>query len=106
MASNESMLSPNVELNQEDSMKDRISRRSVLNTVVPAALVGFAFPLRAKAAVADQPHMQAALDALRLAKRELEQADADKGGHRVKAVRLVNDAINEVERGIAFDRRH
>jgi len=87
-------------------MKDRISRRSVLNTVVPAALVGFAFPLVTKAAVADQPHMQAALDALRLARRELEQASADKGGHRAKAIRLVNDAINEVERGIEFDRGH
>ncbi|MEN3332368.1 MAG: hypothetical protein V7641_1733 [Blastocatellia bacterium] len=87
-------------------MKSRISRRSVLNTILPAALVGFAFPLRAKAAVADQPHMQSALDALRLARRELDQATSDKGGHRAKAIRLVNDAINEVEKGIQFDRRH
>ena len=87
-------------------MKSRISRRSVLNTIMPAAVVGFAFPLRAKAAVADQPHMQAALDALRLARRELEQASADKGGHRAKAIGLVNDAINQVEKGIEFDRRH
>jgi hypothetical protein len=100
------VLSPNVELNQEDSMKDQISRRSVLNTIMPAALVGFAFPLRAKAAVADQPHMQAALDALKLARRELDQADSDKGGHRVKAISLVNDAINQVEKGIQFDRKH
>jgi hypothetical protein len=87
-------------------MKSRISRRSVLNTIMPVALVGFAFPLRAKAAVADQPHMQAALDALRLARRELDQATSDKGGHRTKAIGLVNDAINQVEKGIQFDRRH
>ena len=87
-------------------MKDRISRRSVLNTIMPAALVGFAFPLRAKAAVADQPHMQAALDALRLAKRELEQATTDKGGHRARAMGLVNQAIVQVEKGVEFDRRH
>jgi hypothetical protein len=92
-------------MNQEDSMKSRINRRTVLNTIVPAALVGFAFPLGAKAA-ADQPHMQAALDALRLAKRELEQATTDKGGHRARAIGLVNDAINQVEKGIQFDRRH
>jgi hypothetical protein len=104
MASNERVLSPNVGLNQEDSMKNRISRRSVLNTVVPAALVGFALPARASAA--DQPHMQAALDALRLAKRELEQATADKGGHRAKAIEQVNMAINQVEKGIQFDRNH
>lgn len=87
-------------------MKDQISRRSVLNTIMPAALVGFAFPLRAKAAVADQPHMQAALDALRLAKRELEQATTDKGGHRARAIGLVDQAIAQVEKGIEFDRRH
>jgi hypothetical protein len=91
--------------NQEDSMKTRISRRSVLNTIMPAALVGFAFPARARAA-ADQPHMQAALDALRVAKRELEAADTDKGGHRARAIGLVNQAISQVERGIEFDRKH
>lgn len=85
-------------------MKTRITRRTVLNTIVPAALVGFAFPRSAKAA--DQPHMQAALDALRLAKRELEQATTDKGGHRARAIGHVNQAIDQVERGIAFDRRH
>jgi hypothetical protein len=55
---------------------------------------------------ADQPHMQAALDHLKAAKAELEKADADKGGHRNKAIRLVNDAIVQVEKGISFDRRH
>ncbi len=57
-------------------------------------------------ASADQPHMQAALEHLRAAKGQLEVADADKGGHRAKAIRLVNDAIAQVERGIEFDRRH
>ncbi len=53
---------------------------------------------------ADQPHMQAALDHLRGAKAELELADRDKGGHREAAVRLVNDAIVQVEKGINFAR--
>lgn len=57
-------------------------------------------------ATADQPHMEAALGHLRAAKGELDVAEADKGGHRVKALRLVNDAIAQVERGIQFDRRH
>ncbi len=55
---------------------------------------------------ADQPHMQAALDHLHLAKVELEKADRDKGGHRERALRLTNDAIAEVDRGINFDRHH
>jgi hypothetical protein len=57
-------------------------------------------------ASADQPHMQAALEHLRAAKGELEKAEADKGGHRVKALGLVNDAISQVEKGIGYDRRH
>jgi hypothetical protein len=57
-------------------------------------------------ASADQPHMQAALDHLRLAAADLRKADPDKGGHREKAMNLVNQAINQVEKGITFDRRH
>jgi len=53
-----------------------------------------------------QPHMQAALDHLRDARAELDQASADKGGHRVKAISLINEAIDEVQAGIRFDNRH
>jgi hypothetical protein len=55
---------------------------------------------------ADQPHMQAALEHLRAAKGELDRADADKGGHRVRALKLVNEAIEQVEKGIGYDRHH
>jgi hypothetical protein len=57
-------------------------------------------------ASADQPHMQAALDSLKIARTELDKADADKGGHRMRAIKLVNEAIEQVEKGIGFDRRH
>jgi len=57
-------------------------------------------------AVPDQPNMQAARGNLMNAKSELQKAIADKGGHRVKALALVNSAIAEVNAGIAFDRRH
>jgi hypothetical protein len=57
-------------------------------------------------ASADQPHMQAALDHLRLARAELEKAEADKGGHREAALRLTRDAIAQVERGIEWARHH
>src|ERR1041385_246809 len=52
------------------------------------------------AAAPDQPHMQAALDALQSARANLEKANADKGGHRAKAIDLVKDAIAEVRMGI------
>lgn len=57
-------------------------------------------------AVPDQPNMQAARGNLITARNELQRATADKGGHRVKAIGLVNSAIAEVNAGIAFDRRH
>ncbi len=57
-------------------------------------------------AAPDQPFMQAARADLQTAKRQLQQATADKGGHRVKALTLVNQAIAEVNQGINYDRRH
>ena len=53
-----------------------------------------------------QPHMNAALDELRSARQELDAAVADKGGHRAKAIGLVDEAIAEVEAGIDYARTH
>lgn len=58
------------------------------------------------AAVPDQPFMQAARADLQTAKRELQRATANKGGHRANAISLVNRAIAQVNAGIAYDRRH
>jgi len=55
---------------------------------------------------AAQPQMQAALTNLKQARGNLNRATSDKGGHRERALSLVNDAIDQVERGIAYDRRH
>lgn len=51
---------------------------------------------------ARQSHMQAALSALRNARSELEMASGNKGGHRRKAIDLVNRAITEVKKGIEY----
>ena len=52
------------------------------------------------AGVPDQPHMQAALNALENAKDNLNRATTDKGGHRNKALDYVKNAISEVKKGI------
>lgn len=85
-----------------------VTRRSAITTI---GLVGLALPglLECQpnpAPTPQQPHMQAALEALRNAKRHLEMAEADKGGHRVKALELVNGAITETEAGIAYAAGH
>jgi hypothetical protein len=82
----------------------KTTRNRVIVAVLLCAVLVSGFLLGR--ASADQPHMQAALDHLRMAKGELEKADPDKGGHRMKAIRLVDDAINQVEKGVGFDRRH
>jgi hypothetical protein len=48
-----------------------------------------------------QVHMNHALSDLQSARNELDQANRDKGGHRGRAVQLVDEAIGEVRAGIA-----
>ena len=79
-----------------------MKRVLVILFVVVAISAGF-FVGRASA---DQPLMHSALEHLRAARADLQKATADKGGHREAAIKLTNDAIAEVERGISFDRRH
>lgn len=77
-------------------MKARIAL--ALFSVLIATIMASASP--------DQPFMQAARADLQTAKRELQRATPDKGGHRVRAIALVNQAIAQVNAGIAYDRRH
>jgi len=56
------------------------------------------------AAWAAQPHMSAAMDALRTARQELVASTPNKGGHREKAIQLVNQAIEETRLGMASAR--
>jgi len=72
-----------------------------LRKAAAVSIFGMAVTFAAGYAIAAQPHMQAALRALRNANGELNAALPDKGGHRVKAIQLVNDAITETEAGIA-----
>jgi len=74
-----------------------IRRRTVAAGIAVVGLAAFGIGY----AVAAQPHMEAALSALETASHELEVAVPDKGGHRVKAIALVNDAIGQVKAGIA-----
>ena len=76
-------------------------RLAVVLLILSTVLFGGFWASRVRA---DQPHMEAALDHLRAARQELEVAAADKGGHRANAILLVNDAIDQVERGIEYAR--
>ncbi|MGD0193174.1 MAG: hypothetical protein ABSD74_20760 [Rhizomicrobium sp.] len=53
-------------------------------------------------ALANQPHMENALAALREARAQLVIATPDKGGHRVAAIGFVDKAILETRAGMAY----
>jgi len=84
--------------------RDKAGHRGKAVNLVSQAIgqvsAGIDYAKRHNHAAPDQPHMQAALDALRSAQTNLEKATADKGGHRAKAMDLVKQAIDEVKLGI------
>ena len=86
-----------------------VSRRSLVTSLAALPFVALLPRLLRAAgrdAVVQQPHMRAALGSLREARRHLDLATPDKGGHRVKAIALVDDAIKETQAGMVFDATH
>lgn len=81
------------------SPTNRTSSRSTPFLGIPALVVLFVLGC---VTGRGQPHMQSALDHLQAAKAELQGALADKGGHRVRAIELVDRAIGEVQAGMAY----
>ena len=53
---------------------------------------------------ADQPHMRRALEHLRAARAELQAAEHNKGGWRLRAIENTDRAIRETENGMAVGR--
>ena len=53
-------------------------------------------------AVGAQPHMEATINLLQRARGELAAATPNKGGHRERALGLIDQAIQQVREGMAF----
>ncbi len=68
--------------------------RLVMVVCAALALVGFS---SARAAAEEHPRLHEALYEMRHAKTELKEAKPDFGGHRVKAIEALDDAITQVE---------
>lgn len=73
---------------------------------IAIAAVAFSLGFATQAFADKQPMMVKALKQLEDAKDALQAATADKGGHRAKAIDLVNAAIAETKAGIEFDNKH
>ncbi len=53
-----------------------------------------------------EPHMSAAIGHLQQAKAELEKAMPNKGGHRERAMQLVDQALQQVQEGEVYYEQH
>jgi hypothetical protein len=72
-----------------------------LTTTIIGLVALSAFNMTARA---DQPHMRRALENLRAARAELEVAEHNKGGWRLRAIANCDRAIHETENGISVGR--
>ncbi|MGB3537727.1 MAG: hypothetical protein WBA42_06170 [Mesorhizobium sp.] len=87
-------------------IETKLSRRDSLRNIVAMGVAGGVVAIGATAvattaAEAAQPHMERALADLQAALGQLQVAAPNKGGHRVKAMELVRQAIAETRRGMA-----
>jgi len=77
-----------------------VTRQRLLIALTIAASMGAGY------ALAQQPRMEATLRLLQDAHHELEQAPPNKGGHRERALELIDQAMAQVREGIAFAAHH
>jgi len=75
-------------------------KNSVVALLLVLMLSAFAY-----ATPRNQPNMQSARENLQNAKANLLVGEHNKGGHRAKAINLINSAIAETNRGINFARK-
>jgi hypothetical protein len=76
-------------------MKTSSAKKILLGTVIAASMgIGYA--------IGAQPHMAETITLLQSARAELMQATPNKGGHRERALGLIDQAIGEVRAGMAF----
>jgi hypothetical protein len=76
-------------------MKTSSVKKTLLGTAI-AASIGIGY------AIGAQPHMTETIALLQSARGELAAATPNKGGHRERALGLIDQAIGEVRAGIAF----
>jgi len=79
-----------------------ISRRTAGKLIAAVAVAAPALAVSTTTAAAYEPNMENALHALENAHTWLERASPNKGGHRERAIGMIEQAINEVRAGIAY----
>ena len=80
----------------------KVSLSFIVGVLFAAILLGSFNMFRSANAQGYQPNMERALGSLHEARESLEVSSPDKGGHRVRALELVNQAIVQVRLGINY----
>jgi hypothetical protein len=76
-------------------MTTSFARKALLGTAIAASMgIGYA--------IGAQPHMAETVGLLQSARAELAAATPNKGGHRERALGMIDQALAEVRAGIAF----
>ena len=87
-------------------MTDMTTRRQLAVLAVGGAAAVTAIAASTAPALAYQGNMERGLSALYEALGSLREASSNKGGHRVKAMGLIEQAIAEVQAGIEYADMH
>lgn len=81
-------------------------RRDVLLIAAAGVAAAPAFALPSTDALAYQGNMERALSALSAASGSLQAATPNKGGHRERAMRVIERAMGKVQAGVGFAYDH
>jgi hypothetical protein len=82
------------------------TRREIVKLAAGGAAAASVLSASAIPAEAYQGNMHRALAELRAARASLESATANKGGHRTRAIALIDQAIEQVRLGALFANSH
>jgi hypothetical protein len=91
---------------EQETMTSAPCRRDLLLIAAAGVAAAPALALASTPALAYQGNMERALSALGAAMQSLQAATPNKGGHRERAMRLIEHAMGEVQAGIDFAYQH
>jgi len=83
-----------------------ITAVSTFAVLIGLSIYSLGRPAQTHEMAEQEPHMSAALGHLQEARAELEKAASNKGGHKEKALQLVDQAIQQVKAGEAYYEQH
>jgi hypothetical protein len=91
---------------EQETMTSSPCRRDLLLLAAAGVAAAPALALTSTPSLAYQGNMERALSALEAALQSLQAATPNKGGHRERAMRLIEHAMGEVQAGIDFAYQH